>query len=433
MTQNQIRIVGFLGVCALLAVVVLYIGWRDPSETNKRVELTVWGTEDASRVWEGIRMNYQTVYPNTQIDYVQFPEETYEESLINAFAAGSGPDIFMFHSSWLLEHYDKSAPAPSDLISLNDIQRLFPQVVEEDLVLTYDQEGGSFAEVYAMPLYVDTLALIYNKDILDARRIAVLPETWSDFKRTVLGLRTLSYGKITQAAAAIGGTEASVAYAPDILALIMRQFGAEMVDLNERQALFSSSEGKDALSFYLQFTDPTSAYYTWNDWFDNSIESFAKKQVGMIFGYSRTIDKIREQNAYLNIGVQYMPQANDGSEVVNTADYWGLGVWKDTKNYRDAWQFIIRTTTSADIMRSYAASTGKPPALRVLINDYLTHPTLGVFAEQALTARSWQKVNAGSIDTIFNTMISRTLDGSVTVDKAVEQADEAVTQLLQQW
>jgi ABC-type glycerol-3-phosphate transport system substrate-binding protein len=128
-----------------------------------------------------------------------------------------------------------------------------------------------------------------------------------------------------------------------------------------------------------------------------------------------------------------MPQANDGSEVVNTADYWGLGVWKDTKNYRDAWQFIIRTTTSADIMRSYAASTGKPPALRVLINDYLTHPTLGVFAEQALTARSWQKVNAGSIDTIFNTMISRTLDGSVTVDKAVEQADEAVTQLLQQW
>ncbi|MFH1188993.1 MAG: extracellular solute-binding protein [bacterium] len=434
MIQRQKTILGVFGFLFLAFIVLLVIGLRDPAEQSKTINLTIWGTEDSTRVWNDLITAYQRQNPNAYIKYTQFPEDTYESSLVDALAAGAGPDIFMFHSSWLLKHYRKSAPAPSDMITLSDIQRLFPQVVEEDFVLhvaSVDRQGSN---IYAMPLYIDTLALLYNKDTFDAKRIAVYPETWQDFKSIVLRVREVSQGKVTQSAAAIGGTTASVSHAPDMIMLLMQQFGADMVDLDKRQALFGAGNaGKDALDFYLQFTNPASTYYTWNNWFKPAIDSFAAKQVAMMFGYSRDLQAIRERNAYLNIGIQHMPQVSSDGAIMNVADYWGLGVSKNTTQYRESWDFITYITKNTEIMRQYTVATGKSPALRYLINDYLAHPTLGVFAEQALTARSWPKVDPAKINTILDTMIQRTLDKSLSSEKAVKQAAEAITQELQSW
>lgn len=434
MTDKQKKILIALGGFVVVLIVLFIIGARDPKTENKTVELTVWGTEDPVRVWNALSDAYQVKNKNARIKYTQYPEETYEDTLVDALAAGTGPDVFMFRSSWLLKHYRKAAPAPSDIMTATNVGQLFPQVVQEDFVLEYKDGDRNVSEVYALPLYIDTLALLYNKDMFDAKHIAVYPATWQDFRATTLKLRTISQGKVTQSGAAMGGTSASVSHAPEILPLLMRQFGAEMVDLGKREALFGSgAEARDALDFYMQFSNPSGTYYTWNDWFDPSLDSFAAKQVGMVFGYARDIVKIKEKNAYINLGIHQMPQSAEGGETVNTADYWGLAVSNDSANYRDAWDFIVYITTNTETMRAYTVSTSKPPALRSLINDYLAHETLGVFAEQALTARSWSQVDPDKTNEIFDTMIARVLDKSLTTDKAVKQAAEAVTADLQAW
>lgn len=426
-TDRQLAILGIGALLLALIGGLVYFGRRDEVGGPKAVELTVWGTEDPSRVWSDVIMGYQAQNSKVNVKYIQFPEETYEEELLNALGEGTGPDVFMFHNTWLLKHYKKTVKAPMTVVTQSDVERLFPQVVADDLVLK-GQGGG----VYALPLYVDTLALLYNKDTLDAKRIAVLPRTWDEFSTTVFKVRELSQGKITRAAVAFGGSSASVEHAPQMVALLMRQFGAEMVDLERKEALFGDVEGVAALKFYLGFTTPGTTAYTWSDTFKPSVESFAQKQAVMIMGYARDITKIKEKNAYLNVGVAAMPQ-KDPENPVNSADYWGLAVSAQSAHADTAWGFVSFVTRDATIMRKYMDATGKPPALRSLINEQLANPELGVFAAQALTARSWPQTDPARINEIFDTMIRRALQGSVTAENAVRQAAEDVTAETERW
>jgi len=76
---------------------------------------------------------------------------------------------------------------------------------------------SEFHASVALPLSLDTLAMIYNKDLLDSAGIAVLPKNWNDFDGDVARLRSVNaQGQIVQAGAAIGGSAASIANAADI-------------------------------------------------------------------------------------------------------------------------------------------------------------------------------------------------------------------------
>lgn len=428
-TDRQLTILGFGALFIVLVGVLVYFGRRPDVGGQKTVELVIWGTEDPSRVWSDVILGYQAQNSKVNVKYIEFPEDTYEEELLNALGEGAGPDIFMFRNTWLLKHYKKATPAPAALVTKADVARLFPETVTNDLVLS-NADGGS--SVYALPLYVDTLALLYNKDTFDAKKIAMIPETWDDLSSVILRLRELNQGAITKAAAAVGGSSASVLHAPEIMELLMRQYGAEMVDMERKEAMFDTSSSVAALKFYIGFTDPKNKYYTWSDKFALSIDSFSQKKVTMILGYARDISKIKEKNAYLRVGVATMPQRNI-EEAVNAPDYWGLAVSAQSKSSDAAWGFISYVTANPDIMRKYMVATGKPPALRSLINEQLASPELGVFAAQALTARSWPQVDPKAVATIFDTMIRRAADGSVTPENAVKQAAEDVSTETQRW
>lgn len=77
-----------------------------------------WGVfGDAEAYQEQIAL-FEKLNPSTKIVYERKPEDTYEQELIDALAAGRGPDIFLIHNSWLLKHRPKLAPLPSELLDL---------------------------------------------------------------------------------------------------------------------------------------------------------------------------------------------------------------------------------------------------------------------------------------------------------------------------
>lgn len=428
LTQKQIAIIGFGFFIIIVIGVIVFLNIRHPSSISQ-AKLTVWGTDDQAAMKDVID-TYQSANKGSQITYVQIDPADYQTKLLAALAAGTGPDVFEINDHDLPLWQNVLAPMPAanaEQFSLVTLQNDFPTVVGQDFV-----SGNS---IYALPLSLDTLAMIYNKGLIDSAGIATLPTTWDEFDADVPQLRTVdAQGNITQAAAAIGGSEASVANAPDIVYLLMLQNGTQMTTPNFSSAAFANgtggtNPGQSAFDFYLQFSNPGSPYYTWNDSLGDAEASFVQGQTAIIFGYDASLQDIKMKAPFLNFGVAPMPQPTGATVFVNYPNYEGLAVARYGQ-VAAAWDFVISLTTNGADEKIYNSDTGTPPALRSMIAENTSDPILSVFGAQALTARSWYEVNSEEIDNIFNGAITSVLNGSSDSTRALQTAQSGVNAII---
>jgi len=429
LTQKQIIIIAGGVVLVAVAIFLFYIGGASKKQSQKKITLTVWGTEPLT-VFQDLSSFYSS--PGVSVAYTQIDPSEYENKVLAALAAGNGPDIFEVGNRDLPKWESALAPMPTSTFAtqfdMTKLQSYFPSVVKSDFV-----DNG---QVYALPLSIDTLGMIYNRDFFDSAGIASPPTTWDDFESDILKLRKLnSQGQIVRAAAAIGGSETSIADATDILSLFMLQNGTTMTAANLSSAEFANEDatgnkpGIAAFNFYLQFADASSPYYTWNDNMGDSVQSFIQGNTAIIFGYQSTVATIKAKAPFLNMAVAPMPQPKNATIAVNYPDYQGLAVSKQG-NILTAWNFILDWTTYTGGENIYLKDTGFPPAQRVAIAAAESDPDLAAFASQALSARSWYEVDSQKIDSIFNSAIQSALSGSVVPDQAILVAQSAISALM---
>ena len=422
LSRRQLMMIGGSIAVILIIVLIFIFGSRRQEPARLSGNLEFWGVFGEPAVMNEIIAAYRKDRPKMEINYTQLNSAAYESDLINALATAKGPDLFMFQSSWLPKHYDKIQPLTESQLPLVNFRRLFPTVVEQN----FAPDGV----IYALPLYIDTLAMFYNKDIFDAKGVALPPKPGLELQNLIPKIRELDKtGKIIKAAAAIGGSDKSVNRAADILNLLMLQSGVPMVNQDFTQANFGQ-DGLATLKFYTQFANPGGQYYTWNENFPYSVDSFAEGQTAVMFNYSHQIAALTDKNPFLNFTVAPMPQPNDAETVINWANYWGLAVSAQSRQSAAAWDFISWLTTDEQASTKYLQLTGRPPALRSLIPDYKTNPELGVFAEQALTARSWPQIDSLVVENAFSKMIADVINGKSSADKAIRQTEEEISQLM---
>ncbi|KKU11465.1 MAG: MalE-like protein maltose/maltodextrin ABC transporter, partial [Parcubacteria group bacterium GW2011_GWB1_45_7] len=263
------------GAALVVTLILVFIGVLPGGKRGEeKISISVWVLDEDTEIWDPILIRFENSYPDINATLEEIAPGNYENELLNALAAGRGPDVFMFNSKWLIEHGDKIAPAPSNKMTAETFSGFFPQVAEQDFV----SEG----RIYAMPLFVDTLALLYNRDIFDAKGVVFAPGTWKEFEEAVAKLRTFENGKMGDKAAAIGGTSASVSNAVDLVGLLMLQNGSTIVNESFTRADFGR-EGEAGLLQYTKFADPQSPLYTWDDSLGLSNEVFANGEVAMAF------------------------------------------------------------------------------------------------------------------------------------------------------
>lgn len=422
--MDKTRLILILGVVLAIVIgVLIFVFGVKRTEPGFAGTLNFWGVFDSPAAIVEIANAYKQKYPKIEIVYRELNPATYEKDLIDALASGNAPDLFMIHNTWLPKHFNKLAPFSANQISISDLRRLFPTVVEQDFA-----PSGA---VYALPLYIDTLALFYNQDIFDNKSVALPPANWKEFESLVPKLRSLDkLGRVDKPAAAIGGSNKSINRATDILNLIMLQSGTKMVADDFSEASFDSPEGLGALDFYTKFSNPTDPAYTWSDNLPYSLDSFAAGDTAMMFNYSHQIAFLKEKNPFLNFRVVPMLQPEKRTQDVNFANYWGVAVSSKTPMRAAAQDFILFLTTDPQISQKYLNLTGRSPALRALISQYLNNQELGVFAKQALTARSWPQIDNAAIEAIFNSMVEDVIGGRSSDEKALREAENKVSQLM---
>lgn len=413
-----------IGIIALLTglSILVFFNLR-PKTAGEIAKLTVWGIENRD-AFEASFEKFRGANPGIDISYRRLDPETYEDTLINALAAGSGPDIFMFANSWLSKNKSKIIPAPPDIMNMLTFQQLYPQIAEQNFT-----DGQ---RIYALPLSIDTLALFYNKNIFDQAGVTATPKTWDQVRDVIDKIRiTDTNGQIIRAGIALGGSKKTIKNAPEIVSCMMLQTAALDPRAIDTKEIFTNPAG-EAANQYLQFANPIQPFYTWNDTQPNALESFSAQKTAMLIGYKSDLKDIKEKNLYLNVGITQLPQPDNTQNITSCAKYWGLAVSKQTRNSQWAWKLVQALATDPDAGYGYAIVANRTPALRSLIANQIQNPQESIFARQALTARGWNDPDAKKTNEIINNMIVNVLSGQIDFSGGYSQAKSQIEQLRRQ-
>ncbi len=416
---------------------------RSPQVKPDPVALEIWGVWDDSDSFDEIIRDYKTAHDNVSIKYYRKTFEEYESLIVNSMAEGMGPDVLLIGNNWVGRYKNKIVPMPATLpypkelanpmtvMSAVDLQDSFADVLSDDV----SANGGA---IYGLPLSVDTLALYYNKDILNNAGIPQPPRTWTALKDYVPKLRKIdSLGKITQAGISLG-TARNIDRASDILSLLMLQSGASMVDYDRTKATFAQnvesgdelfSPGEDALKFYTAFANSSKETYTWNSSMIGSIDAFVQGKSAMMLGYSYHADEIERKSPHLNFAVSACPQIQGSDVDVNFANYWIFTVSRNSKNPNVAWDFIKFMTSKEEAVK-YLETAKRPTARKDLVLAQVENANLKVFNSQVLTARNWYQKDNNVVEKIFLDMIDNVNRGEKTYSEAVKYAESRVTQTM---
>lgn len=467
----------FFGTQRLLSLAVLVMGalslsgcgLKEQAPPGYLVSLEIWGVFDDSDAYTKAIAEYQRINPYIKgIQYRKLSPDTYKEDLINAFASGKGPDIFMIRNSWRGAFEDKTAPAPTELLTERAYRDAFVDVVASDFI-------GTENKIYGIPLSADSLALYYNKDLFNAAGISEAPKTWDEVASLTRRLTTLDqFGNITLSGVAMG-TGTNINRSSDILTALMLQLGSEIKNKDSKKmsrVSFIDQPSRQALEYYTQFAKIGSPSYSWNARQHYSIDSFYEGTAAMMINYSWQYDTIKQKNAKLNIGVAKLPQFNADAPV-NVGNYWGYAVSKENSKEEDpfapktatpmdpakenylrtfeAWQFLKFLTmegndkkmtlmnglagTTKDVVlevdptADYLAKTKKPAARRDIVEEQQNDVRLAPFAYGNLIAKNWYQGNPEAVDGIFVDMIEAVVRGEKSSQDALSTAANRINLL----
>jgi multiple sugar transport system substrate-binding protein len=392
----------------LVFAVLIATGTIRLTKKIKKTELSVWGF-DTPAAWEKITAKYHADHPEVTVTYRAISPAEYEIALLNGLAAGQGPDLFMIMDTWLPRHGNKMIPAPADIATTATFDANFPRAATEQL--TYN------GAAYALPLYMDTYAVIYNKDLFDKAGIAFPPSSW-------IGMQDLAK-KLGKNSIALGGSEKTIEGASDIVAVMMMQDGVPMTN-TDGTAKFQG--GENALAFYAKFSNPKGGYYAWDNKTPTAFTRFTQGKLPLLIGTHAEAVALNAANPALRIGIAPLPQPPAGTPA-NLATYAALAVWNGGKNMNEAWRFAADITLNPENALLYASSANVPPAHRTLIERFQNDPAIGVFMRQALTARPWYRLHEGRAREILSSMIELVVSGASMPIEALRRAEQALDAL----
>ena len=416
------------------------------------VTLKYWSVDLDADTVNAIIKTFEAQYPYVDIQFTKLNADEYEQALISGWAKDQGPDIFSFPNTYTKKYYDYIYPLPARIttstvsekstlgkketvvqsvtqntLSPQEMGNQFADTVYTDAVFPHQaaKEKIKTEKIFGIPLAMDTLALYWNKDLLNQKTIALPAQNWqaiADHAKEITALD--KEGNIIRSGIAMGTTDNTPHYF-DIMSVLMMQFGATMAN-EEGYVTFDKSSAEDknrvpameALDFYVKFAQDKWETYNWNETKNNALEEFAAGNIAYYLGYHQEMAQIKQLAPTLNFDVAPLPQINTVSQI-NYPSYWLESVSANSKNQHLAWAFVQYLTNETNAGK-YLTTTKQPASRRALINEQLADYELATFAEQALTAKSWYHgTNPQEAINLFKLMIDNARLETFTLEEII--------------
>lgn len=403
-------------IIVLTAVVLTTAGFgckiSGDAKNFRPITLEYWGVHEESDAIRTLTSAYSRRHPKISINYRRLNEDEFKLKLLEAWAQGQGPDMFMIPSTKIREYLKFIEPMPTSMeapvdvergtlkketittiqtyqgYTLKQIQDKFLDVVRNDVVVDN--------KIYALPFSVDTVSIYYNRDVLKNANIPLPATTWDELNDQASSLSKMdSEGNLVQSAIALGTTN-NVPAVADIMSILMMQIGVNVGNQSGVQ-FHQDAKSLEAIQYFLSFAQEGYKNYSWNKEQPDALQAFAAGRVAYFIGYPYHENLIRGANPTLNFDVLplFTPASSENSPTL--ANYWvtvvskpRAGVARAAERAELSWQFLSEATQTNNL-KAFLNNKARPrlTPLKELVNEQRSNPAIGPFAQNILNAKSW--------------------------------------------
>ena len=406
---------------------ILSIGSSTNSSTLPQGKVVIWGTFPSLEMGNAFDA-INTTNGTLTIKYVEQPKDKYQQNLVEAFAAGTGPDMFFVTEDMLLRNKNFIYTLPYASYP----EKLFRDSFIDGADIYLNKDGVS-----AIPIVVDPLVMYYNKTLLANEAIVTPPVYWDELFLLVDKLtKKKTDGTISQSMIALGSYE-NINHAKDILSLLLMQGGNPIVVRNN-DLLTSTLKDRfnlpvapidSVIPFYTSFSNASDSAYSWNRGLISSYDMFIGGKLAFYLGRASELFKIESVNPNLSFDVTSILQTRGTSTIRTYGKIYGLAISSKSPNQATSIG-VLGLITSPDAMQKISTTLSLPPTLRSLLATLPKDPYLYSFFQSAIVTRSWLDPESTATDKMFSELISNVLSNKLSLSDAVLKADGQLRVLL---
>ena len=382
------------------------------------VEIEYWQYELETKtdlVGELIK-EFQAANPNITVKQVNFPYDDFRQQVAAAVQAGEGPDVLNVFYGWIPAYVQQQflVPLPAEYFPADQIEKdYFPMVQVAKVKDAY----------YALPTAVRTLALLYNKDILEAAGQQP-PTTWEETVAVAQATvkkdgENFEIVGITQD---IGGQGHSWWREG-----LIRQNGALPFkdETQNRELNWTSAEAVEAFAWLTGLL--TEQKVTQTGFQTDGPTAFGSGKAALHVDGSYRIGSLKASNPELNYGVVPLPAHKDKASF---ASFWANTI---TRNAAEGDKLIasakfIDFLSSPSVQQRWTPAIGELPARVSLASDpaLMQDEKLAPFIESLAWSYATFTVNEADLrQAVMDAFDQVTMNG-VDVESALTEAQDKI-------
>lgn len=384
-------------------------------------KVVIWGTFPSS-VFTTTIDKLNTDNKDLNLNYVRKDKVTYQQDLIDAFARGKGPDLFIVTTDMIQSNKDFMYITPYATYPEKTFREAF--IDGADILLSKDG-------ILGFPMLIDPMVLYYNKDILSNEGLVTTPKTWDE----LFGLNSSltkrdNQGTISQSMIALGQYE-NVNNAKDIISTLLIQNQNSIVKHIEPGGYVSTFKDNPlglsippteaVMRFFIEFSNPSNTAYSWNRSLPNSLDMFTGGKLAFYLGRASELFGIESVNPNLSFDVTQTPQIKDSNIKRTYGEIYSVVINKKSGNLNSAFQ-IATMFAFGDASKELSVSASLPPAGRALLSSKPTDPYLFTFFNSSIITRSWPDPDEDKTDATFSELIENVLSNRMTLGEAINKA-----------
>lgn len=386
-------------------------------------KVVVWGTFPKASV-NNLISNINSANSGLQIVYESKDSSTYQQDLVEAFANGNGPDLFIITHDMILRNDNFIYKIPYTTYPL----KKFTETYIEGADLYLDGQN-----VLGLPLVVDPMVMYYNKDLLTNEGIVYPPKTWDELF-TLNGTLTKrnNIGTIYQSMIALGQYN-NINNVEDILATLFIQNNNPIIQREQNNSGYISTlsgmnsytsvaSSESIFNFFIGFSNPSNASYSWNRALPNSLDMFTSGKLAFYLGRASEIFNIQSINPNLSFDVTQIPQIKDSPTKRTSGEIYAAVINKKSTNISTAFS-VANMLSTGENAKNFSISVSLPSSSKALLSEKPSdNPYLYTFFDSALITRSWTDPDKTKSNLIFEDLVESILSNNLSISGSISKA-----------
>lgn len=409
--------------------VLFFVLFRGSNPLADAGSVTIWGTLPGLSMNNALEIIRKNTSGLSDVSYVEKDPRTYENDILEALAAGKGPDLIFLTDAQIVSNKDKIQFIPYTSIS----ERTFLDTFFDAGKTIMFPQGSA-----GIPFSYDPLVMYWNRDMFATAGIVNPPVYWDEMLTLVPKLTKIDNSQNVLQSGLAFGASSNIDHFKDILSLLILQAGSPMTVMDASGGLTTSftrnidggndRPGEAALRFFTEFSNPIKTVYSWNPAMPESKQAFLGGDLAIYFGYASEYPELRKSNPNLNFDLAVVPQSRSAKRKTGTGVMTSFVIPKLGKNQRGA--FIAANLLSQkSSIQAVIKETNLPPVRRDLLSERPSDAYRAVLYDSAIIARGWLDPNPAESRRLFGIAVDEVISGKKEPGKAIGDAETAIGNL----